>query len=265
MSEPPMLRVEGLRKSFGTTSVLKGIALEVRRGEKLAIIGPSGSGKSTLLRCMNFLGEPDEGSVWIDGAYFKDPNAPAGVRPSTKHVSALRQQIGMVFQRFNLFANATALGNVAAPLRVVRGLSADEATRIGERYLAKVGLGDKLHAYPAHLSGGQQQRVAIARALAMEPKVMLFDETTSALDPELVGEVLAVIRQLAAEGMTMVLVTHEMRFARDVADEVAFMVDGQILEQGPPAMIFRRPQHARTREFLEQFLDVGQVETPSRL
>lgn len=255
MSEQQMIRVEGVHKNFQGNHVLKGIDLEVRRGKTVAIIGPSGSGKSTLLRCMNYLETPDEGHVWVAGSYFKEPTAPPGTKVSPVHLSQMRQKVGMVFQRFNLFPNKTALGNVMAALLLVKKMRPDEAREIAVRYLTKVGLAAKLDAYPAKLSGGQQQRVAIARALAMEPEVMLFDEATSALDPELVGEVLAVIRQLAEEGTTMVLVTHEMRFAHDVANHVVFMDHGQIVEQNAPHEFFRSPTHQRTRTFLRKFLE----------
>lgn len=249
-----MIRAAGVHKYFGSLHVLKGIDLEVHRGEKVVIIGPSGSGKSTLLRCMNYLEQPDQGGIEVDGQHFRRSNEGPTARIPAEHLSRMRQQIGMVFQRFNLFGNKTALGNVVAALVTVKRLDPGAARQVAERYLQKVGLSDKLNAYPLQLSGGQQQRVAIARALAMEPKVMLFDEATSALDPELVGEVLGVIRQLADEGTTMVLVTHEMRFAREVADRIVFMDHGQVVEQGHPARLFSNPSHPRTRAFLDNYL-----------
>ena len=255
MSDQPTIRVEGLHKAFKGNQVLKGIDLEVQRGECLVIMGPSGSGKSTLLRCINYLEPPDAGYVWIDGSYVVEPGRPHGREPSPQHLSRMRRQIGMVFQQFNLFPNKTALGNVMAALQAVKKLPGAQAQEIAERYLTKVGLSDKLHAYPSKLSGGQQQRVAIARALAMEPKAMLFDEPTSALDPELVGEVLSVMQQLAAEGTTMVVVTHEFRFARDAADRVLFIDQGLVVEEGPPEVVLARPTQPRTRAFLGRFLD----------
>jgi ABC-type polar amino acid transport system ATPase subunit len=253
MSDEVTIRVEGLYKAFKDLKVLKGIDLEVRRGECLAIMGPSGSGKSTLLRCINYLEVPDGGYVWVDGSYFIEPGARG--RPSAEHLSRMRRQIGMVFQQFNLFPNKTARGNVMAALMAVKKIPRAEAQEIADRYLAKVGLSDKLDAYPSKLSGGQQQRVAIARALAMEPKAMLFDEPTSALDPELVGEVLSVMRQLAAEGTTMIVVTHEVRFARDAADWVMMIDQGVVVEEGPPSVVLTNPTQARTRAFLGRLLD----------
>ena len=236
-----MLDVAGLRKSFGSLEVLRGIDLTVRPQELVFVIGPSGSGKSTLLRCCNRLEEPDEGSIRVDGVELLDPKT---------DINAMRRRIGMVFQSFNLYPHMTVLSNVTLALRKALGKSRTEAREIGEAALARVGLADKVDAYPAQLSGGQQQRAAIARAVALEPKIMLFDEPTSALDPELVGSVLAVMRELREAGMTMVVVSHEMRFARDAADRVIFMDDGVIVEQGPPERIFGSPEHARTRSFL---------------
>ncbi|HEY9568406.1 MAG TPA: amino acid ABC transporter ATP-binding protein [Thalassobaculum sp.] len=242
MSQPTaMLAVAGLRKSFGPLEVLRGIDLTVSPQELVFVIGPSGSGKSTLLRCCNRLEEPDQGSVRVDGVELLDP---------ATDINAMRRRIGMVFQSFNLYPHMTVLANVTLALRKALGRSRAEAREIGEAALARVGLADKANAYPAQLSGGQQQRAAIARAVALEPKIMLFDEPTSALDPELVGSVLAVMRELRDAGMTMVVVSHEMRFARDAADRVVFMDDGLIVEQGPPERIFGDPQHARTRSFL---------------
>lgn len=237
----PMLDVAGLRKSFGALEVLRGIDLTVRPQELVFVIGPSGSGKSTLLRCCNRLEEPDEGSIRVDGVELLDPKT---------DINAMRRRIGMVFQSFNLYPHMTVLGNVTLALRKALGKSRAEAREIGGAALARVGLADKADAYPAQLSGGQQQRAAIARAVALEPKIMLFDEPTSALDPELVGSVLTAMRELRDAGMTMVVVSHEMRFARDAADRVIFMDDGLIVEQGPPEQIFGAPQHDRTRSFL---------------
>jgi polar amino acid transport system ATP-binding protein len=251
----PAVRIEAVHKRFGGCQVLKGISLDVRAGEVLCLLGPSGSGKSTLLRCINHLEKIDAGRLWVGGEL-------AGYRQSgdrlyelrEREVARKRAQIGMVFQRFNLFAHLTALQNVAeAPMRV-RGLRRQDARAHGRALLAQVGLSDKLDAYPWQLSGGQQQRVAIARALAMDPKLMLFDEPTSALDPELVGEVLDVMRRLARQGMTMIAVTHEVGFAREVADAVAFMDAGVIVEHGSPGEVLARPEHERTRAFLSKVL-----------
>jgi ABC-type polar amino acid transport system ATPase subunit len=249
----PMVRITGLRKQFGQHEVLCGIDMVVKKGATVAVIGPSGSGKSTLLRCVNYLEMPTSGTVEIDGE-------PMAVVPKAPHKQAearlnrMRSQVGMVFQRFNLFPHRTALGNVMEGLLVVRKLAESEARARAAAMLDRVGLGDKLDSFPAHLSGGQQQRVAIARALVMQPKVMLFDEVTSALDPELVEEVLNVMRQLAADGLTMIVVTHEMGFARDVARNVVFMDRGTIIEQGEPEDIFVSPQHDRTQQFLKKVL-----------
>lgn len=236
-----LLDVRGLRKSFGTTEILRGIDFSVAAREQVFIIGPSGSGKSTMLRCCNRLEEPTAGQVIVDGVDLMAPGI---------DINAMRRQIGMVFQAFNLYPHMTALGNVTLALRKVLGKSRAEAEAIGRAALDRVGLKEKAPSYPTELSGGQQQRVAIARALALEPKIMLFDEPTSALDPELVGAVLGVMRDLKASGMTMVVVSHEMRFARDAADRIVFMAEGQILEQGTPAEIFGNPQHPRTRDFV---------------
>lgn len=240
-----MIEVRNLHKKFGSLHVLKGINCRVEPQEVVVIIGPSGSGKSTFLRCLNLLEVPTAGEVFIDGVNLLDPRT---------DINRVRREVGMVFQRFNLFPHKTALENITlAPMKVL-GLSREEAEKRARSLLAKVGLSDKADAYPSQLSGGQQQRVAIARALAMHPKVMLFDEPTSALDPEMVGEVLTVMKDLAREGMTMVVVTHEMGFAREVGDRVIFMDDGQILEEGPPEVIFNRPQHERLQSFLSKIL-----------
>jgi len=238
-----MLQVQDVHKRFGRLEVLRGVSLQVAKGEVLVLIGPSGSGKSTLLRCINHLEKIDAGCIYIDGQLlgYREVNGRLVEEPEAR-VAGVRATIGMVFQRFNLFPHLTALGNVIeAPIHV-RGLSRQRAVEEGVRALEKVGLADKLRVYPSQLSGGQQQRVAIARALAMQPKLMLFDEPTSALDPELVGEVLEVMRELAAEGMTMVVVSHEMGFAREVADRMVLLDGGRILEEGPPRQFFESPE-----------------------
>ena len=244
MSDPTIV-IEGLEKRFGDTEVLKGIDLEVANREVVCIIGPSGSGKSTLLRCINRLEEPTAGRIVVDGVEVTDPRV---------DLDRVRTSMGMVFQQFNLFPHKTALGNVTLALRTVLKLDRRAADQRGRAMLERVGLAARADAYPSRLSGGQQQRVAIARALAMEPTVMLFDEVTSALDPELVGEVLGVMRDLAEGGMTMVVVTHEMGFARTVADRVVFIDDGVVVEQGPPAAVIGNPRQARTRAFLSKVL-----------
>ncbi len=247
----PMLRVQGLRKRYGQDEVLKGIDLDVAPGEVLCLIGPSGSGKSSLLRCLNQLETIDAGRIEIDGELLgcRERGGRLHELPE-REVCRQRQRIGMVFQRFNLFAHQTVLQNlVEAPVHV-KGESRAEATRRALALLERVGLADRQAAYPSQLSGGQQQRVAIARALAMQPRLMLFDEPTSALDPERVGEVLDVMRDLVEDGMTMVVVTHEMGFARDAADRIAFMDGGVIVEQGPPDELLNSPRHERTRAFL---------------
>ena len=230
-----------LHKSFGDLEVLRGVSLTVDRGEVVCIIGPSGSGKSTLLRCVNLLEEPTAGQVLIGEDELTDPDA---------HLDRIRARVGMVFQSFELFGHLSVLRNLTLAQRRVRRRSKAEAIAVAEANLAKVGLADKRDAFPAHLSGGQKQRVAIARALSMDPELMLFDEPTSALDPELVGEVLGVMRTLADEGMTMLVVTHEMGFAREVADRVVFIDGGVIVEQGPPSQVLDAPQHERTQRFL---------------
>jgi ABC-type polar amino acid transport system ATPase subunit len=258
----PIVRLERIWKSFGRIEVLTDVSLSVPRGEVVCIIGPSGAGKSTLLRCVNHLETIDDGTIYFEGkpVYRYKEHGKIVVDPD-RRVEAIRAQIGMVFQSFNLFPHLTALGNVIeAPVHVLRQPPA-EARGHGLALLAKVGLSEKAGSYPHQLSGGQQQRVAIARALAMNPKLMLFDEATSALDPELVGDVLRVMRQLASEGMTMIVVTHEMDFAREVADRVVFMDSGNIVEEGPPATVFTNPRSPRTRQFLQSILNRnGRVE-----
>jgi ABC-type polar amino acid transport system ATPase subunit len=252
----PKLRIVDLRKRYGHLEVLRGINLEVQWGEKVVLIGPSGAGKSTLLRCINFLEKPSGGHIYLDGELVGERLSNGGYAHLGEHELAVtRARIGMVFQRFNLFPHLSALENVAiGPYRVLSKTKA-ESERIAAALIDKVGLGAKANAFPERLSGGQQQRVAIARALAMQPSLMLFDEPTSALDPELIGEVLQVIRQLAAEGMTMLIVTHEVNFAEDVADRVLFVDDGVIVEEGSPQAIFRSPRHTRTRSFLRSVLE----------
>lgn len=240
-----MITIEGLQKSFGSLEVIKNVDMTIGQGKVVVIIGPSGSGKSTLLRCLNVLETPNAGSIAIAGQQL-DFNQPV----SRKSINAFRRLTGMVFQSYNLFPHLTAKDNVTEGLRTVKNLSKRDAQRKAEHLLEKVGLTAHKDKYPYQQSGGQQQRVAIARALAMDPKVMLFDEPTSALDPELVNEVLRVMKDLAQEGMTMVVVTHEMKFAREVADEVIFIDEGVIIERGAPAEIFVNPQHERTKKFL---------------
>ncbi len=242
-----------IQKNFGENQVLKGISLKVMPGEVVAIIGPSGGGKSTLLRCINRLNEPDSGDILFDGHSIigKDID-----------IDLVRSQMTMVFQSFNLFMHLTARKNISLPLRQVKRLGKEEADSLALEALDKVGLREKADAYPGELSGGQQQRVAIARAFAMHPKVLLFDEPTSALDPELIGEVLEVMKKLAYMGMTMVVVTHEMGFARDVADRVVFLDQGQVTEEGDPDIIFSKPNSERTRQFLKRVLQAEQVPPP---
>ncbi|MDX6685171.1 MAG: polar amino acid transport system ATP-binding protein [Baekduia sp.] len=254
-AQTPMVRAEGVHKRFGRLEVLKGISLEVDPGQVMCLLGPSGSGKTTFLRCINHLEKIDSGRLSVDGelvGYREDGDRLHELRES--EVARKRAEIGMVFQRFNLFPHMTALQNVVEAPVQVRGIPGKEARARGEELLARVGLGHRLSAYPAQLSGGQQQRVAIARALAMDPKLMLFDEPTSALDPELVGEVLDVMRGLAAEGMTMVVVTHEIGFAREAADTLVFMDEGQVVETGPPSDVLSAPRHERTKAFLSKVL-----------
>ena len=250
-----MFRAVDVHKRFGRLDVLRGVTMDVGRGEVVVIIGPSGSGKTTFLRCINHLERVDGGKIYVDGELvgYREKNGRL-VEDREAEVARKRAAIGMVFQRFNLFPHLTALGNVVeAPLRVKK-LSRRHADELGRGLLQKVGLAEKLNAYPAQLSGGQQQRVAIARALAMQPKLMLFDEATSALDPELVGEVLEVMKSLAREGMTMIVVSHEMGFAREVADRIVFMDEGVIVEEGPPEELFTRPLQPRTQAFLGKIL-----------
>jgi polar amino acid transport system ATP-binding protein len=243
--------IRGLRKSFGDLEVLRGIDFLVETGEVVCVIGRSGSGKSTLLRCINLLEEPTSGQIFVGGVEVTDPDV---------DIDAVRRRIGMVFQQFNLFPHLTATENLTIAQRRVLGRGKKEAERIAAENLERVGLGPKAQAYPSQLSGGQQQRVAIARSLAMGPELMLFDEPTSALDPELVGDVLGVMRLLAQDGMTMIVVTHEMSFAREVADRVAFIDDGVILEEGPPAQVVGAPSDERTRTFLARLLDPAAAE-----
>ncbi len=243
--EAAAIDVIDLHKYFGDNEVLKGIDFHVDNGQVVCVIGPSGSGKSTLLRCVNLLEQPTSGRIFIEGDEITDPDV---------HVDAIRSRIGMVFQQFNLFPHLSVLRNLTIAQQRVKKRGKDEAEDIARRNLAKVGLTDKESAYPAHLSGGQQQRAAIARALSMDPDMMMFDEPTSALDPELVGDVLGVMKDLASEGMTMMVVTHEMGFAREVGDKLVFMDDGVIVEEGVPAEVLTDPQHERTQAFLSKVL-----------
>ena len=240
-----MIQLAGVNKYFGQNHVLKDISLKVESGEKVVVIGPSGSGKSTMIRCMNHLEEPDRGTVMVDGIEITAPGAP---------IRAVRQKVAMVFQQFNLYPHKTVLENLTIAPILVQGIKKEEAERTGLEFLERVGLKEKAAAYPAQLSGGQQQRVAIARALNMHPQIMLFDEPTSALDPEMINEVLDVMVDLANSGITMVVVTHEMGFARKVADRVIFMADGEILETGTPEHFFLNPQNERTQQFLSKII-----------
>ncbi|MEJ5946118.1 amino acid ABC transporter ATP-binding protein [Pseudokineococcus basanitobsidens] len=242
----PVVQLDGLVKRFGDVEVLRGIDLQVARGEVVCVIGPSGSGKSTLLRCVNLLEQPSGGRVVVRGTDVTDPDC---------DIDAVRRHVGMVFQAFNLFPHLTVLENCTVAQRKVAKVGKEQAQQRAQHHLGRVGLGDRGDAYPAQLSGGQQQRVAIARALSMEPDLMLFDEPTSALDPELVGDVLEVMRGLADEGMTMLVVTHEMAFARQVADRVVFMDGGVVVEEGPPSQVVDAPREARTRDFLDRVLN----------
>lgn len=252
-SESAIIRIENLHKRFGPLHVLRGINLEVAPGEKICVVGPSGSGKSTLLRCVNFLEEPSDGTVFLDGrpmGFIIEGRGGGRRRDSEANINRMRARVGMVFQSFNLWTHMTVVRNVVEAPIYVKGLAREKAYHLAEKLLARVGLSDKMHAYPSQLSGGQQQRVAIARALAMEPEIILFDEPTSALDPELVGEVLEVMRDLARDGMTMLVVTHEMGFAADVADRIIFMDHGVIVEESPPDVFFQRPKSERATQFL---------------
>ncbi|MFW6458015.1 MAG: amino acid ABC transporter ATP-binding protein [Halodesulfurarchaeum sp.] len=248
----PLLRIEHLKKRYGEETVLRDISFEMDEGDAHVLIGPSGSGKSTLLRCVNRLTEPDGGDIYLDGRRTSD---------ETYDVNDLRRQVGMVFQDINLFAHLTAVGNVRLGLEQVLGLDREAADARAMAELEQVGLADQADSYPAQLSGGQQQRVGIARALAMDPKLMLFDEPTSSLDPELTGEVVKVMRELAADGMTMLVVTHEMGFARSAATRMLFLEEGQLLEEGPPAQLFDAPEHERTREFLRRITEAERAGT----
>jgi ABC-type polar amino acid transport system ATPase subunit len=247
----PIIKVRGLQKYFGPLYVIKGVDLDVRPGEVVVVIGPSGGGKSTFLRCLNFLEEPSAGTIEIDGVEIK-AREPAGQQ--RKHIREIRKKAGMVFQQFNLFPHMTALQNIVEAPITVKGMTKEEAAAKAEELLSWVGLSEKRDEYPSRLSGGQQQRVAIARALSMEPQIMLFDEPTSALDPELIGEVVEVMERLANEGMTMIVVTHELHFARDVSDRVILMADGVWAEMGPPDELFTNPKEERTRQFLAHIL-----------
>ena len=240
-----MIKVSNLNKKFGKLHVLKGVDIEIKKGEVVVVIGPSGSGKSTFLRCLNLLEEPSEGEIIFEGI---------SITKKDTDINKLREKMGMVFQQFNLFPNMTVLDNITLAPRKLKNLSKEEAEKIAFTLLKRIGLEDKAKSYPAQLSGGQKQRIAIARALAMSPDVMLFDEPTSALDPEMVGEVLDVMKELASEGMTMVVVTHEMGFAREVGDRVIFMDEGVVLEEGTPEEIFTNPKQARTQDFLRKVL-----------
>ncbi len=255
MTTTPMVDIRGVHKFFGELHVLKGIDLQVQRGEVCVVLGPSGSGKSTLIRCINELEQISAGRLYVDGELMGLHEEDGTLyRLSDEQIAKQRERVGMVFQRFNLFPHMTARENVMEAPRQVRGLRKDEAAKLADEQLARVGLSDRADHYPAQLSGGQQQRVAIARALAMEPELMLFDEPTSALDPELVGEVLGVMQELAASGMTMIVVTHEVGFAREVGDQVVFMDDGVIVERGEPRQVIDSPREQRTKDFFDKVL-----------
>ena len=244
-NKDPIIQIKDIHKRFGKVHALRGVSLDVKRGEVVVIVGPSGSGKSTLLRCINRLEQYDSGQIIIDGILLH----------GAQNINLVRQEIGMVFQSFNLFAHLTAMDNLMLAQKIVRKRSPDEARKIAMDLLKKVGIPEKINAYPSQISGGQQQRVAIARALAMNPRIMLFDEPTSALDPEMIKEVLDVMMDLAKEGMTMVVVSHEMGFARAAAQRIIFMDEGQIIEQGPPNVVFTHPSQERTKRFLSKILD----------
>ncbi len=244
-NKDPIIQIKDIHKRFGKVHALRGVSLDVKRGEVVVIVGPSGSGKSTLLRCINRLEQYDSGQIIIDGILLH----------GAQNINLVRQEIGMVFQSFNLFAHLTAMDNLMLAQKIVRKRSPDEARKIAMDLLKKVGIPEKINAYPSQISGGQQQRVAIARALAMNPRIMLFDEPTSALDPEMIKEVLDVMMDLAKEGMTMVVVSHEMGFARAAANRIIFMDEGQIIEQGPPNVVFTHPSQERTKRFLSKILD----------
>jgi polar amino acid transport system ATP-binding protein len=260
MTRPTKVKIEAVVKSFGNVEVLRGIELEVRDREVVCLIGPSGSGKTTLLRCINRLERINDGLIWVEGEMVGCVEHNGRLREmKERDINAKRAEVGMVFQRFNLFANKTALENVSLGPVLVRKQRKESARAFAAELLARVGLADKVNSYPNQLSGGQQQRVAIARALAMKPRLLLFDEPTSALDPELVGEVLEVMRGLARDGMTMLIATHEMGFARDVADRVVFMDGGVIVEEGPPAQVLSQPANPRTQAFLSSVLRPGAI------
>ncbi|MFQ3295100.1 MAG: polar amino acid transport system ATP-binding protein [Halobacteriales archaeon] len=253
-NEDPLVRVDDVYKNYGDEEVLNGVSFEIERGDVEVLVGPSGSGKSTLLRCINQLTKPDEGDVYLDGEQVTAPEY---------DVNELRRQVGMVFQDFNLFMHLTAAENITLGLKRVRGMSESEAEAEAMERLREVGLEPQADSYPAELSGGQKQRVGIARALAMDPKLILFDEPTSALDPELIGEVTQVMRKLAEEGMTMLVVTHEMGFATEAASKIMFLDDGDIAERGPPDKMFQDPDHDRTKQFLERITRLhGETEAP---
>ncbi|GAB4435613.1 MAG: amino acid ABC transporter ATP-binding protein [Anaerolineae bacterium] len=241
-----MIVIRNVEKHFGPVKAVNNVSLEIKHGQVVVIIGPSGSGKSTLLRCINHLEVPTSGDIWVDGIHLSK---------KTKDINAVRREVGMVFQQFNLFPHLTALGNITIAQKVVRRRKRSEAEEVARKQLARVGIPDKADSYPGQLSGGQQQRVAIARALAMNPKVMLFDEPTSALDPEMIKEVLDVMLDLAKEGMTMVVVTHEMGFARNAANRIIFMDEGSVIEDTTPEELYTNPQHERTKLFLSKILD----------
>ena len=244
-NKDPIIQIKDIHKRFGKVHALRGVNLDVKRGEVVVIVGPSGSGKSTLLRCINRLEQYDSGQIIVDGILLH----------GAQNINLVRQEIGMVFQSFNLFAHLTAMDNLMLAQKIVRKRSPDEARKIAMDLLKKVGIPEKINAYPSQVSGGQQQRVAIARALAMNPRIMLFDEPTSALDPEMIKEVLDVMMDLAKEGMTMVVVSHEMGFARAAAQRIIFMDEGQIIEEGPPNVVFTHPSQERTKRFLSKILD----------